>query len=202
MSRWKTAFGNSYTKRNVVDPNLRVAAFRKMLEGISGLRRVLELGCNRGHNLVALRTILGAAVELVGIEPNPQALQLARQSGQFTVLKGDARQLLFPDRAFDLVFTAGVLIHIPPDSLILVLREVARISARYVLSIEYFAEADMEIPYRGENGLLWKRNYLAHFQSAVPGLVLRKCGYWGQEDGFDRCHWWLLEKSDADVLTT
>jgi pseudaminic acid biosynthesis-associated methylase len=191
---WQGELGSSYTERNVIDPDLRIPAFREMLAGLSGLNRILEVGCNRGHNLIALRTILGESTELVGIEPNLDALKLARESGRFEVLRGDTRDLLFRSGAFDLVFTAGVLIHIPQSTLAASMAEIARVSARYVLAIEYFAADETEVPYRGGQDLLWKRDFLACYQAAVPHLTLVRSGYWGKEDGFDRCHWWLLQK--------
>jgi hypothetical protein len=41
---------------------------------------------------------------------------------------------------------------------------------------------------------LWKRNFLSHYQQAVPGLQLLRSGYWSKEAGFDQCHWWLMSK--------
>ncbi len=190
---WQGEFGNAYTERNLVQPAGRVEAFREMLRGLE-LRRVLEVGCNRAHNLVALRDVFSDATELVGIEPNPQALSIARCTG-FPVLRGDARDLMFRSESFDLVFTAGVLIHIPLQSIPAAMREIARVSARYILAIEYFAETETVIPYRGHEQLLWKRDFLAHYQANVPGLTLLRSGYWTKDQGFDRAHWWLLAKN-------
>ena len=186
---WEGELGTQYTERNVVDPAHRVAAFRTMLGGLN-LHRVLEVGCNRGHNLIALRNVLPAA-ELVGIEPNDAARQIAEK--EFPVLKADTSDLLFRTGCFDLVFTAGVLIHIPLVDLSDSMREIARVTSKYVLAIEYFSEVDTEIPYRGNTGLLWKRDFLKYFAEAVPSLSLERSGYWSKEEGFDRCHWWLLK---------
>jgi len=92
------------------------------------------------------------------------------------------------------VFTAGVLIHLPLASLSQALRNMHRASRRYLLSIEYSAETETAIPYRGSNELLWKRDFLRHYQAEFPTLALIGSGYWGIENGFDRTHWWLLEK--------
>ncbi len=170
IQSWQGALGSSYTERNVVDPQLRLPAFRKMTEGLDGLNRILEVGCNRGHNLLALRAVLGESSELLGVEPNLAALKIARQSPEFAVVRGDSRDLFFRSGAFDLVFTAGVLIHIPPSALTSSMTEIARVSGRYVLAIEYFADQETEISYRGEQGLLWKRNYLSLYQETVPEL--------------------------------
>lgn len=189
---WKGAFGQAYTDRNQEDWQLRVEPWREMLRGLS-LERVLEVGCNRGSNLRALAEVLGDGPAIVGIEPNPYALQLARAaSNRIGVLSGDAFELPFKDGYFDLAFTAGVLIHIALPDLHRALAEIYRVSRRYVLAIEYFDEAETVIPYRGHEDLLWKRNFLKAYQEQFPDLSLRRSGYW--EKCFDRSHWWLLEK--------
>ncbi len=166
-----------------------------MLEGL-GLRRILEVGCNRGHNLVALSRLLGPSAEIVGVEPNPHARSLARaESPTTTILAGDAYELPFRDRSFDLVFTWGVLIHVPLHSLAGALEEIHRVSAGYILAVEYFAEHETRIPYRGHDDLLWKRDFLRHFQEQSPDLSLVRRGYWGPEQGADRVNWWLLTRA-------
>jgi pseudaminic acid biosynthesis-associated methylase len=193
---WQGDFGVAYTDRNQVDWRVRAPAFAAMLEGLK-LRSILEVGCNRGHNLMALRHLLGPGVTLAGVEPNPYALELARASGVATCHRGSGSELPLGDGAFDLVFTAGVLIHVPPDVLAPTLREFHRCSRRYLLAIEYAAAEDTVIPYRGHSELLWKRDFLKHYQTLFPDLALLRQGYWGAEDGFDRTTWWLLEKPAA-----
>ncbi len=196
LTVWESEFGKAYTDRNVVDWRTRLRAFRQMLGGLP-IRRVLEVGCNRGHNLVALTEFLGEAIEAVGVEFSPYAVALAREStAKRTIrfLRGDAIDLPFRDGCFDLAFTAGVLIHIPPASLPAALAEIYRVTKRYILAIEYFAHEVTPIWYRGQDNLLWKADFLEHYQTQFPPLALIRTGYWGPEDGFDRTHWWLLEK--------
>ena len=191
---WEGEFGKAYTDRNVTDWRTRLPAFRQMLGGLP-IKRVLEVGCNRGHNLVALAELLGGGSDVVGVEPNRYALELARASSvKVGVLYGHAFDLPFKDGYFDLVFTAGVLIHIPLADLPVALSEIYRVSKRYILAIEYFAEEETVIHYHGHDDLLWKRDFLKHYQTQFPDLTLIRSGYWGPEHGFDRTHWWLLEK--------
>jgi len=63
LQAWKGDFGKAYTDRNVIDWQRRAPAFQKMFEGLA-LDRVLEVGCNRGHNLPAVRQALGATPEI------------------------------------------------------------------------------------------------------------------------------------------
>jgi pseudaminic acid biosynthesis-associated methylase len=194
LTVWQGEFGKAYTDRNAPDWHVRTPAFSAMLEGLP-IRRVLEVGCNRGHNLQSVLEVLGEEAEIFGVEPNAYALKLARASSAWTFpVPGNAFDLPFKDNYFDLVFTVTVLIHIGPDQLPVALREVERVSGRYILVAEYFSEEDTTIEYRGHSDLLWKRNFLRHYQMQFPGLKLVRKGYWNIEEGFDRTHWWLLEK--------
>lgn len=193
LRAWEGDFGKAYTDRNAPDWRARVPAFRQMV-GALPVRRVLEVGCNRGHNLVALAEVLGGS-DLVGIEPNEHALALARKSTIHAgFLQGTVFDLPFKDRSFDLVFTAGVLIHVPAADLPAALKELHRVSRRYLLAIEYYAERETVIPYRGRNDLLWKRDFRGAYLAQFPGLGVVESGYWAPEQGFDRAHWWLFEK--------
>lgn len=192
---WENEFGRAYTDRNVIDWSARLTAFANILQGLP-VKLVLEVGCNRGHNLVALADILDPDTDIIGVEPNRYALELARQaSSKVGVLHGHAFDIPFKDGYFDLVFTAGVLIHISLADLPLALAEIYRVSRRYILAIEYFAETETVIQYRGYDNLLWKRNFVHCYQSQFPDLALRGNGYLGAEQGFDRSHWWLMEKT-------
>jgi pseudaminic acid biosynthesis-associated methylase len=191
---WEGDFGTEYTDRNVIDWHVRLPAFRQMLEGLE-IQRVLEVGCNRGHNLLALANLLGDAGEIVGIEPNRHALGEARAAcSPAAALYGHAMDIPFKNGVFDLVFTAGVLIHIPLSDLPVAMQEICRVSRRYVLAIEYYAQEETVIPYRGRTDLLWKRDFLQHYRQQCPRLSLIRSGYWGPDVGFDRTHWWVMEK--------
>lgn len=192
LETWQGVFGDAYTDRNTVAWQSRRTAFQAMLDGLQ-LQRIVEIGSNRGHNLAALQTIF-PDTELFGIEPNCHARATAcRETRGIYVLPGNASDLPFKDDFCDLSFTAGVLIHIPLENLDAVMNEVCRISRRYILAAEYYAPAETPVPYRGSCDLLWKRDFPAHFSTRANIRMLR-CGFWGPEDGFDNCHWWLFEK--------
>src|SRR5262249_10851693 len=110
-------------------------------------------------------------------------------------VEGSLARLPFPDRSIDLVFTAGVLIHVPLADLPAALGEIYRCSRRYVLAVEYAAAEETVIPYRGHSNLVWKRDFLGHYRAQFPDLRLLRQGFWGPEDHFDQCTWWLLEKA-------
>jgi pseudaminic acid biosynthesis-associated methylase len=192
LDAWCGDFGKAYTDRNVEDPAALVRYFREMLGGLE-LGRILEIGCNRGHNLVALEELFPEAL-VAGVEPNSYALGIARRSGKrLSTLQGDLFDIPFKDGFFDLVLTRGVLIHVALADLPDALNEIWRVSRRYILCAEYFAEQETVIPYRGHDDLLWKRDFRRHYLERFPGLKVVRSGYSER----DRAHWWAFEKAEA-----
>lgn len=186
---WKGEFGKEYTDRNEINWQDRLPVFKTILDGLT-LNSALEIGCNRGHNLIALSNLLGDDCDIVGIEPNKYAGVLARRD-RLTVFDGSVYDLSFEDGEFDLVFTTGVLIHIPPDNLSAAITEIYRVSSRYILAMEYFSPMDVDISYRGHNELLWKRNFPEIYKAAFPDLVMIRKGVYNITG---EVHWWLWRK--------
>ena len=117
-SLWAGEFGSEYSLRNR-GTDLVVAneeLFRKVLARAEGIHSVLELGCNIGNNLKALRGLLPDA-ELHGVEINPEAAAEVSAWGGATVEVGSLLDRPV-DRSYDLTFTKGVLIHVAPERLL------------------------------------------------------------------------------------
>lgn len=194
LAAWQGDFGKAYTDRNVVDWRDRVTGLRQMLGRLT-LSSALEVGCNRGHNLLALAEIFGEECDVVGIEPNRYALSIARESSpRVGVLCGNIFDLPFTDQRFDLVMTSGVLIHVASEDLSLALENIYRVSRRYILAVEYYAPEDTTLHYRGHDNLLWKRDFGAHYLRQFPDLRLLNDGFRDAERGADETNWWLFEK--------
>jgi SAM-dependent methyltransferase len=155
---------------------------------------VLEVGCGQGGNLGPISSILEAG-DVWGVDINRAALERARMIAPgANVVYSLGRRLPFRDGLVDLAFTVGVLIHLPEATLPLVMAEVVRCSRRFVLWAEYHAATTEEIPYRGTHGALFRRDYGTIYREAFPELVVRRQGFLGPEDGFDRVTWQLLER--------
>ncbi len=183
LQAWTTGFGREYTDRNTLSVDEMDAAF----EAQFGIRksdifrdlvgpdrlpsgRVLEVGCNIGLQLRLLERA-NPGLEYHGLEPQPYALAQARfLSPNMHFHPGTAFALPFPDRSFDLVMTHGVLIHIHPDDLPKAIREIGRVSRRYILCHEYYAPETVEIKYHGQQGLLWKTDFAKRYQEQCPGI--------------------------------
>lgn len=201
---WRSEFGDRYTDRNTNDPqNLRgrMRLWSDVLRCYDGAPpgSIAEIGSNIGLNLTVLRQLTGA--ELFAIEPNDRARQIL-QSNQIVdaghALEGVAQKIPLPDASVDLAFTSGVLIHVPPDDLAAACAEIFRISRRYVVCIEYFADRPEEVRYHGQEGLLFKRDFGSFWLDQHPSLVLRGYGFaWRRVTGLDNVTWWAFEKPAA-----
>ena len=135
-------------------------------------RTILEVGANVGLNLRALATLTDATLH--ALEPNAKARGILASEGIVApenILAGAADRIALPDGAVDLVFTCGVLIHVAPSLLPAAYREMHRVASRYVLSIEYFAAEPEEKRYRGQEGLLFKRDFGALWLEMFPELI-------------------------------
>ncbi len=185
LDRWTGEFGREYTDRNVVAWWTRVEGFRQMIP--HDVKTVLEVGCNRGHNLLALSE-LGIG-DVLGVEPMRYARDAARKTG--CRVSNHSIYTVHDIGKRDLVMTSGVLIHVPPESLVLALANIHAASRKYILAIEYDGD-DEAIDYRGHDDMLWKRNIGAHYTRLFPDLKLVDVGV--APAGFEEATFWLLKK--------
>lgn len=194
-SLWAGDFGDEYVDRNLDAYDHRQAFWQMVIERTRP-QRTLEVGCNVGGNLRWVRRETDGLV--CGVDVNRKALTTLQRNveGCDTILSA-ARELPYRDRWFDLVFTMGVLIHQPELSLPVVMSEIVRCSSRFVLCGEYFAPSSVEVPYREQEGALFKRDYGALFGALFPELVLRDSGFLGRDTGWDDITWWLFERRSA-----
>ncbi len=200
ISSWRGEFGDSYVDRNEADSE-HVAnverAFREILTHADPRpASILEVGANIGNNLRALRNITDA--KLMAVEPNAKARSRLAEDGVLPadlVFDAMATKLPLDDGAVDLAFTSGVLIHVPPDDLEAAYGEIHRVAARYILCMEYFSPRPVEIPYRGHEGLLFKRDFGGMWLDLFPGLETVANGFfWRRTTGLDDINWWLFRK--------
>jgi len=181
---WKSHFGEEWTDRNKVDPLARVRGFKKLVDNLDGIKSILEVGCGAGHNLVSLKKVNPSYI-LYGIEPLSYAIKNSEVSNLYT---GDCFSIPFLRATFDLVFTCGVLMHVSPEDIPRAVVEINRVTIKYILIIEYGSEVETTIDYHGHKDLLWKRDYSKLFSN------LEASGSLTEEEGFDRCDWWLFKK--------
>ncbi len=168
-----------------------VPRFRNVILGAVirhiGPRRVLEVGCGNGINLLLLASQF-PGVAFSGIELTEAGNRVARelQGAQslpsamaayplmpgtdplafrrINFMRGDATAMPFADGEFDLVFTVLSVEQMERvrDK---ALNEIARVSSRYVLNMEPFAEANRSLLRRAH---VFGRDY---FRGTIPGMA-------------------------------
>src|SRR4030042_5952605 len=94
ITLWGSNFGVEYTNRNIIDPETRVNAFRSMVGDLK-IKKILEVGSNVGHNLVALSKI--GKYQLVGLEPSEYAVLQGRSNNNLSLLEANIFDIPFKD---------------------------------------------------------------------------------------------------------
>ena len=205
---WAGKHGKEYSRRCNVYVEHRIEIFENLLIGLPEytysqagskhgyyrkpcLDSILEVGCNKGHNLDAIST---TGIRL-GIEINKELCTRP------DIIHGSAYELPWSDNVFSLVFTAGVLIHIPPAKLRDAMEEMRRVSSKYVMMIEYFSEEEKGTKYQEDfnhQDGVWSRPYGKIYQEYFPEDKLIEHGKISDigDDGwgFSKCDYWIFEK--------
>lgn len=199
IDAWTGEFGDAYHERQT---DFRTEATKReqmWVQVLALMPRVnmdiLEVGAGTGPNLEAIRRLYQSVrlnPALHALEPNEKAARHLSQNG-FWAIPGSAQEIQAKDGAFDLVFTNGVLIHLPDP--LPAMREIYRVSRRFVMCAEYFSPRREAIPYRDgvdlikdDYGGLWMDNF-----------DLKLVGYgfcWKRATGLDNVTWTLFERKD------
>ncbi|MDQ3003079.1 MAG: class I SAM-dependent methyltransferase [Fibrobacterota bacterium] len=113
---------------------------RWLLEKIrsSKCTRALEIGCGFGRNLDYLTRNLEGRPVFWGLDISEKMLLKGRRelSAACGLAQGDLQALPFRGERFNLVFTHGVLMHVPPHALAGALAEMARVCGSEILLVE------------------------------------------------------------------
>lgn len=195
---WQGAFGTHYTCRSANEFLLAadIALFAKILQQTTGISSVLEFGANVGLNLRAISALL-PGVGLSAIEINFLACLDLKEILKCNVFEGSI--LEYPvERQFDLTISKGVLIHIHPDNLKMVYSKLYEASKKYILISEYYNPVPVEVPYRGQDGKLFKRDFAGEMLDTFPDLRLVDYGFVYHRDANfkqDDTTWFLMKKS-------
>lgn len=191
--RWKGKLGEDYVKRN---KKLWQSAEKrkKFWDNIIDKyklwedgKRILEVGCGDGKNLFNIP-------QSFGIDINFDAMWEAKEgSPSMNIIEGSVIDIPFKDNYFDLVFTCGLLIHIPPDGILKAMKEIVRCSRRYILAIEYWSEKERERPFLGEMGITWERPWAGLFLNNFNVRLLEQ-GFLTKKDGFNDLQYFMFQK--------
>lgn len=200
---WAGTFGTRYTERQRGTQQVHrvarnAAFFARALARATPPQCVVEFGAGDGANIRALH-MLYPTMQAHAIEINRHAAALIEGA---SVHHLDVT-LHAPPRACcgDLVLSKGFLIHVPPESLGHVYAQMLRRTTRYLLLAEYYAPHPQEIVYRGQAGMLWKRDFATEIMSTKPYAgTVRVVDYgfvWHADASApqDDLTWFLLERT-------
>lgn len=200
-SFWAGGFGNDYTNRNqghdIERSNL--IFWSSIIKRTGVFSSCFEMGCNRGLNLSAIKTLLPDC-KTSGLEINSYAANQCRSKGH-EVFEGSIISppalLSETTSCSQLSFIAGVLIHINPEFLDLAYSLLYKFSSKYILISEYFNPFPVEVSYRGHSDRLFKRDFAREFWAKYPKLELLDYGFVWSEDPVapkDNLTWFLFRK--------
>lgn len=118
--------------------------------------RVLEFGCGYGRILKSLQEKLTEAF-ICGCDISFSNLNNCKSylsNSTVSLLQADGRfGLPFKDKSFDVVFTCGVLTHIPPPSDIAIRQELLRVTSEYIVHCEVTGEGKFH--FRHDNKAIY-----------------------------------------------
>tara|TARA_Y100000294_G_C8435764_1_gene288662 strand:+ start:54 stop:665 length:612 start_codon:yes stop_codon:yes gene_type:complete len=191
---WATKFGNGYIKRN--NKGNRIWTIGKdLINNNVSIQSALELGCNIGLNLDALKLIYGR-IDLYGVEINKRAYGICRKKHKCfnSSIIGFKK-----NKKYDFVFTSNVLIHQNPEDLKSIYFKMHKLSKKYIYICEYFNPTPMMVSYRGNKDKLFKRDFAKELLNLFPKLELVNYGFHWREDpllkkSYDSSNWTLFKK--------
>ncbi len=194
---WAGEFGNDYITRNndgqIIAGNVNL--FSKILTRTNSVKSIIEFGANIGFNLIALKQLLPNCI-FSAVEINETACKELKKKDWLNTFNESILSFESIEK-YDLVFSKGVLIHINPDELKIVYKNLYDSSSKYILIIEYYNPSPVEINYRGHSGKLFKRDFAGEMLNLYPDLEIIDYGFaYHLDPNFpqDDLNWFLLEK--------
>jgi SAM-dependent methyltransferase len=154
------------------------------------VRNILDVGCGSGINLKHLVDVTGAR-EGVGVEPGEASVRQLREnhSGdprlRFDV--APAHALPFASRSFDLVICWSILHWVGREEFLQSLGELARVTARWLVIMDFVAAEDYRVAYSHRDGLF---TYKVDFEALIMGSgvleLVNSTTWWEPGDGGPR----------------
>jgi pseudaminic acid biosynthesis-associated methylase len=194
---WVDTFGDEYTDRNQGAELLasNIALFARIVRSTGKINSILEIGANRGLNLQALK-ILMPHIQLAAVEINAYACKKLAMIRDVEIYNQSIVDFS-AQKAYDVVLSKGVLIHINPEQLPHVYDVMYCSSHKYICVIEYYNPKPVSLEYRGHEQKLFKRDFAGEILDRFHDVVLVDYGFVYHRDTYfaqDDITWFLLEK--------
>ena len=197
-NEWSGTFGNDYTERQTEDLDNRAFLFSDALKMVfSEIDSVCEFGANVGENIKVLQELFGFRKKWLKNKKMPDfgAIEI-NEKCSVILIEQDIAEVYCQSvsepiiHKYDLVFTRGVLIHLPEEDLIKTVDNMIATSNKYILVAEYHNPERRMITYRGKDNMMWQDNYYKYFINKGCELI---------DYGFDPKYditWFLMKKGE------
>jgi ubiquinone/menaquinone biosynthesis C-methylase UbiE len=148
---------------------------------------LLDVGCGVGHYYRSLRRVIEHSFRYTGLDATDYYIERAKEAfagdANTNFVTGDIFALSFPDRSFDVVLCANVVMHLP--SIARPISELCRVARRFVLIRMLVGERSFliqdvrgvgdEIDDEGKPRLfnwhnIYSRPYISGIVSKLPGV--------------------------------
>ncbi len=143
---------------------------------------ILEAGCGFGRNLKFLIDNNISANRLTGVDVSLTLLAQAKLPKSIQLIRANVLHLPFSAKSFDLVFTHGLLMHLPPRQLPKALSELTRVSKKHLILIEEIRSRPRQLNY-----FTWAHDYDKMIKALPVKVVIKKPGQ-------HSLVWYLLKK--------
>lgn len=197
---WAGVHGDEYNRRSPGNEMANYHLFKKALFSAGHIESVVELGAGQGANIRALARLLPGC-DFAAVELNQVAANVLGNTTPCSRVFNQSVLDWEPSRTWDLALTKGLLIHINPEHLCMAYEVLHRAAGRWILTVEYYNPSPVNIPYRGREDLLWKRDFAGELLEKYTDLRLVDYGFVYHRDAApqDDVTWFLMEKVKASV---
>ena len=141
--------------------------------GLSAQSKILDVGCAKGFMLNDFRDAI-PGVTVAGVDVSPYAIENAMPSVKPFLQVGDARELPFANRSFDLVIAINTIHNLKLEDLKRSLRELQRVSKHAFLTVDAYHNVEER-----ERMLMWNLTAETHMFVNEWKTLFKEVGYTG-----------------------
>lgn len=180
---------SKYLKQNI-------AMFAKIIERTERVHSVLEFGPGGGNDLLALSCLLPGA-SFAGVEINALACETIKEQMPDVEIHHISAMDYQVTKRYDMVLCKGFLVHIIEEILPDIYRKIYDAADKYICLVEYYNPTPVEINWRDNQGVMFKRDFCGEMLNQFSDLKLADYGFVYHRDANfpqDDFNWFLMEK--------
>ncbi|MFH1990545.1 MAG: class I SAM-dependent methyltransferase [Patescibacteria group bacterium] len=142
--------------------------------GLTSESSVLDIGCAKGFMLHDFQRII-PGIKVAGIDISAYAIANAKESVKAFARVGNAKELPFPDKSFDLVVSITTLHNLPIKECKQAIREVQRVSRKHA----FITLDSWRNEYECERMIKWNLTALTYMSVEDWKKLFTEVGYTG-----------------------